>query len=49
MFVVVKDGLYWVGGGWCNSVQHAFRFSRRAVAEGIAKIVDGRVAEVTAL
>ncbi len=49
MFVVVKEGLYWVGGGWSNSPQHAFVFSRMDLAREIAKLVGGRVGETTGM
>lgn len=47
MFVVVKNGLYWVGGGWSNAARRAFMFSRVDLANEIAEILGGKVAELT--
>ena len=44
MFVVVRDGLYWVGGGWCNAPKHAFLFTSVDLAADIAEILGASVA-----
>lgn len=46
MFVVVKNGLYWIGGGWSNAPQYAFTFTRIDLAQEIAGIVGGKVGEL---
>lgn len=44
VFVVMKAGLYWIGGGWSNA--EPFVFTRIDLAHEIAAIVGGRVAEL---
>ena len=46
MFVVVKNGLYWIGGGWSNAASRAFTFSGIDLANEIADILGGRVGEL---